>query len=138
MTSHQHPDIRWQRAKVLARLGAAVAAGGAFAALSWNSAPPPDETADESAIQRTLQAAERQSVVTEDDALPQLEARDAVLHGDASWGRVPALTGSQAAPVDALRSNVATGIPAMELRLTDQTERNPAMTTAVPHSRSPP
>jgi hypothetical protein len=138
MTSQQQPTVRWKRMRLLGRLGVAVAAGGAFAALSWNSPPKPEEEIEGIAVQQDSRAAERQSAVTEDDALPQLKAHGAADHRDAQSGLSQAQARPQAEPVDGLRSDITTGGSFKVFEPTDEKEIITTKTGAVPHSRSPP
>jgi hypothetical protein len=124
--------------RLLGRLGAAVAAGGAFAALSWNPPPKPEEATEGVAVPQDSRAAERQSAVTEDDALPQLNAGGTADHRDAQSGLSQAQARPQAAPVDGPRSDITTGGSFDVFRPTDGNDSITTRTTAVPHSRSPP
>jgi len=85
MKRQQYPKLRWRRIRLLGRVGFALASGGAFAALSWDSRPTEGTPTDVKEKRGDLRTAERQSIVREDDALPQIRMGRAGLRGDAPW-----------------------------------------------------
>lgn len=138
MTSHRHPDAGWQRLRWYGRLSAALAAGGAFAALSWESGESSRQAAGSADVQQGSQTAERQSVVKEDDASPQVSSRAVAADEYDSRGPAHLEPRPQIEPVNGLRLNVGTGAAAKVGVSTNQVGPATAATTAVPHSRGPP
>lgn len=76
------------------RLGLALAAGGAFAALAWDPSTASPSAGDADAWRRDGSTAERQDIVKEDGVSPQLDREPArftpedrrVLHDEGRWG----------------------------------------------------
>jgi hypothetical protein len=138
MTWDGRPNPRVQRWKTLGRYGLAIAAGGAFAALSWNppeSRPDAENTGEQPPA---LDTAERRNAVTEDSAPPQLSNNPAESQQEDQWalsrtrhgssqrgdGQAEADSTPQDHPQGAVHSN--------------QCERITTMDHAVPHTRGPP
>lgn len=138
MTSYGRPDFRQSRLSLVGRITAALAAGGVFAALSWDSSSPSDETSQQLVTQHQSKTAERQSIVTEDNAPPQLEAKGSALHEDDSWGLDQSRSRPQPWPVDGLRTHPPTGNESADDFYASQSDQVSAATNVVPHSRSPP
>lgn len=137
MAYRRHPELRRQRLRQIGRFGAALAAGGAFAALSWNPSsnnktdPKSRETTDDSST------AVRASVVTEDDAWPQFNAAVPTIGGCDQWAVVRPQDRASLTPY----ANGPESVGATSTRMrspTDVKERITTMMTAVPHSRGPP
>ncbi|MBN2563707.1 MAG: hypothetical protein JXQ75_22545 [Phycisphaerae bacterium] len=82
------PQAEWRerRLRTIGRIGCAIAAGGAFAALAWEPPPASTPTVDAGVSKGQPGTAGRQSIVTEDGALPQLDAKSAGFVGEDQWG----------------------------------------------------
>lgn len=138
MRRHSYSGYRWRHLRSVGRIGFALTAGGAFAALAWESSPPSRITTDAEETQEGFCSAERQGIVTEDDALPRLEVGTAGLHEEDTWGS--AFT----RPRDRLWAarGGATGITTEAMlegqTPSGQTEEGAIATTAVPNPRGPP
>lgn len=137
MAYRRHPELRWQRLRQIGRFGAALAAGGAFAALSWN--PASDSQTDPNSREATddSSTAVRASVVTEDDAWPQFNAAVPAIGGSDQWAVVRPQDRADLPPY----ANGPESVRSTSTRMrspTDVKEKLTTMMTAVPHSRGPP
>ena len=137
MDRNGHPESRWRILRFCGRLSFALAAGGAFAALSWNPTPPPEENNKNTPSSSHPSLTERSGVVTEDDALSHYTYPTQGIEGEDQWGlsrnrdaldvsNRGRLYGSKAAPGTEARART---VPAMEGE--DQT-------TAFQQPRGPP
>ncbi len=115
------------------RLAAALAAGGVFAVLAYES----PSTADRES--KTIEpAADRQGVVTEDDALPLLEERGAWIETEDSVGLARTKPEDSSGMTDDGRQDRPLDGQGRSATRADQDEELRRHTTAAPHSRGPP
>ncbi len=86
MNRYGHPHLRWQRLRQIGRIGFALAAGGAFAALSWNPTPAQDQNNKNTPSSSHPNLAKRSGVVTEDDAPSRFTFPAYGIDGEDQWG----------------------------------------------------
>lgn len=88
MNRYGHPDTRWRHLRQIGRFGFALAAGGAFAALSWTPAPPAEQNADNTNTPSSSHPflTERSGVVTEDGASSHYTLPAYGIEGEDQWG----------------------------------------------------
>jgi len=115
------------------RLAAALAAGGVFAVLAYES----PSTADRES-KKTVQAADRRGAVTEDDALPHLEERGAWIETEDAVGLARTKTEDSSGMTDDGRQDRPLDGQGRSATRADQDEELRRHTTAAPHSRAPP
>ncbi len=139
MRPHPDSESRRQLFRSVGRIGLALAAGGAYAALAWDPRPAANSPADAVENQTGFYSAERQGIVKEDDASPQLDA--AMTWSDRqnmfgltqtgsrkeAWARV----GDEAAGIPTMATAGARAPP-------DQREAVKTEMTAVAYPRAPP
>ena len=114
------------------RLAAALAAGGIFAVLAYESPASKRES-------KTIEAAaDRQGAVTEDDALPLLEQRRAGIEMEDAVGLARGRTEDSSGTTDDGRRESSSRDRGRSLTRADQDQELLRHTTAAPHSRSPP
>jgi hypothetical protein len=139
MRRHPDSESRRQLIRSIGRIGLALAAGGAYAALAWDPRPAANSPADAVENQTGFYSAERQGIVKEDDASPQFDA--AITWSDRqnmlgltqtgsrkeAWARV----GDEVAGIPTLPTAGARAPP-------EQGEVIKTETTAVAYPRAPP
>lgn len=138
MDRFPHPAPSRQRLRIVGRMCLALVAGGAFAALSWDPAPAPEDTVKPGKEPEDLFTAEWRSIVTEDDASPHLAYPSAAPlkedHQALSQARTkvtPWLDRNEKA-AGASEATSREDVPS------DQTEEVITITTAVQNPRAPP
>lgn len=137
MDRHLKSTTRRQRLGIVSRWGLALAAGGAFAALSWDSRPA-RQAGDATGRPNRDTTAEWPGIVKEDVAWPQLNAPGATRESENLSGLARGHPG--VLPRTALHGWAApTAETTAERRFARrQSEELETVTTAVPHSRAPP
>jgi hypothetical protein len=113
------------------RLAAALAAGGVFATLAYQSPANAKRQGT-----NTLQAADRQDAVTEDGVLPQQDERRARVSAEDAAGLARDKTREASRMTSEVEGNVPSDDRGGAARA-DQ-DRELRHTTAAPHSRGPP
>jgi hypothetical protein len=86
MSAHAPFTTGRQRLRTIGRIGFALLAGGAFAALAWEPSPaprPPDRDAAGTSNEAT---AARQGIVKEDGPSPHLDSDRAKPYHESQWG----------------------------------------------------
>jgi hypothetical protein len=122
---------------MVSRWGLALAAGGGFAALSWDSRPA-GQPGDATGLLNRDTTAEWPGVVKEDIAWPQLNAPDATRESENLSGITRVRPGVE--PRTALYgwAGAAAETTAAGRFARRQSDELETVTTAVPHSRAPP
>jgi hypothetical protein len=139
MQRHPDSDSRRQLIRSIGRVGLALAAGGAYAALAWDPRPAANSPADAVENQTGFYSAERQGIVKEDDAAPHLDAALAWPERQNMFGLVQ--TASRKEVWANHGGNVAGGptvTTAGSLVPPDQSEAIKSETTVVAYPRAPP
>jgi hypothetical protein len=113
------------------RLAAALAAGGVFAVLAYESPGAKREA-------KPIEAADRQGAVTDDNALPLLDQRGTQNETDDAFGLAHARTKDSSGMTDDSRREPSSREGGRSLTRADQDEELRRHTTAAPHSRAPP
>ncbi len=137
MDRHLESATRGQRLGIVTRWGLALAAGAAFAALSWDSRPA-GQLGDATGHPNRDTTAAWPGVVKEDVAWPQLNAPGATRESESLSGLARGRPG--VLPRTALHGWAGSMAETTARRrfARRQSEELETVTTAVPHSRAPP
>ena len=86
MSAHAPFTTGRQRLRTIGRIGFALLAGGAFAALAWEPSPAPGSPGRDAAYAADEATAARQGIVKEDGPSPHLDPDRAKPDHESQWG----------------------------------------------------
>ena len=138
MELHRSSYERRSPLRTAGRIGIALAAGGAFAALAWDPRPVSETSTGAGDKQNGPYTAERQSIVKEDGASPQFEAATTGRRGEDQWGLTEVKSRKEPRAVGDRPQRTADGVSGGLRSSKGETEEVNTPTTSVVHSRAPP